>query len=137
MDKTYLTLFTELAHASEVIAEQVMELNKSHQDDKGIETAQIMRDDFAQLYDMMRKEDFDPNTLGKREYAKLLVGAIIVANQLDNKIKAEQKALDGYKIDTIPKLERIVNETNSQEEIQALSNELFAVKSEEKTDTWL
>ncbi len=135
MDKTYLTLFTELAHASEVIAEQVMELNKSHQDDKGIETAQIMRDDFAQLYDMMRKEDFDPNTLGKREYAKLLVGAIIVANQLDNKIKAEQKALDGYKIDTIPKLERIVNETNSQEEIQALSNELFAVKSEEKTDT--
>lgn len=134
MDKTYLTLFTELAHASEVIAEQVMELNKSHQDDKGIETAQIMRDDFAQLYDMMRKEDFDPDTLGKREYAKLLVGAIIVANQLDNKIKAEQKALDGYKIDTIPKLERIVNETNSQEEIQALSNELFAVKSEEKTD---
>lgn len=135
MDKTYLTLFTELAHASEVIAEQVMELNKSHQDDKGIETAQIMRDDFAQLYDMMRKEDFDPDTLGKREYAKLLVGAIIVANQLDNKIKAEQKALDGYKIDTIPKLERIVNETNSQEEIQALSNELFTVKSEEKTDT--
>lgn len=135
MDKTYLTLFTELAHASEVIAEQVMELNKSHQDDKGIETAQIMRDDFAQLYDMMRKEDFDPNTLGKREYAKLLVGAIIVVNQLDNKIKAEKKALDGYKIDTIPKLERIVNETNSQEEIQALSNELFAVKSEEKTDT--
>ena len=135
MDKTYLTLFTELAHASEVIAEQVMELNKSHQDDKGIETAQIMRDDFAQLYDMMRKEDFDPDTLGKREYAKLLVGAIIVANQLDNKIKAEKKALDGYKIDTIPKLERIVNETNSQEEIQALSNELFAVKSEEKTDT--
>lgn len=135
MDKTYLTLFTELAHASEVIAEQVMELNKSHQDDKGIETAQIMRDDFAQLYDMMRKEDFDPNTLEKREYAKLLVGAIIVANQLDNKIKAEQKALDGYKIDTIPKLERIVNETNSQEEIQALSNELFAIKSEEKTDT--
>lgn len=134
MDKTYLTLFTELAHASEVIAEQVMELNKSHQDDKGIETAQIMRDDFAQLYDMMRKEDFDSDTLGKREYAKLLVGAIIVANQLDNKIKAEQKALDGYKIDTIPKLERIVNETNSQEEIQALSNELFAVKSEEKTD---
>ena len=134
MDKTYLTLFTELAHASEVIAEQVMELNKSHQDDKGIETAQIMRDDFAQLYDMMRKEDFNPDTLGKREYAKLLVGAIIVANQLDNKIKAEQKALDGYKIDTIPKLERIVNETNSQEEIQALSNELFAVKSEEKTD---
>ena len=134
MDKTYLTLFTELAHASEVIAEQVMELNKSHQDDKGIETAQIMRDDFAQLYDMMRKEDFDHDTLGKREYAKLLVGAIIVANQLDNKIKAEQKALDGYKIDTIPKLERIVNETNSQEEIQALSNELFAVKSEEKTD---
>ena len=135
MDKTYLTLFTELAHASEVIAEQVMELNKSHQDDKGIETAQIMRDDFAQLYNMMRKEDFDPNILGKREYAKLLVGAIIVANQLDNKIKAEQKALDGYKIDTIPKLERIVNETNSQEEIQALSNELFTVKSEEKTDT--
>lgn len=135
MDKTYLTLFTELAHASEVIAEQVMELNKSHQDDKGIETAQIMRDDFAQLYDMMRKEGFDPNTLGKREYAKLLVGAIIAANQLDNKIKAEKKALDGYKIDTIPKLERIVNETNSQEEIQALSNELFAVKSEEKTDT--
>lgn len=135
MDKTYLTLFTELAHASEVIAEQVMELNKSHQDDKGIETAQIMRDDFAQLYDMMRKEDFNPNTLEKREYAKLLVGAIIVANQLDNKIKAEQKALDGYKIDTIPKLERIVNETNSQEEIQALSNELFTVKSEEKTDT--
>lgn len=134
MDKSYLKLFTELAHATEVLAEQVMELDKVQNDTKGEETAKIMRDDYAKLHDYLRGDAFDPSTLEKKDFAKLLVGAIIVAQQLENKIEAERKALNGYKVDVIPKLERVVNETNSLEEIQKLAEELFSIQEIEKTD---
>jgi len=92
-----------------------------------------MRDDYKQLYDTLRGVDFNPDNLEKKDYAKLLVGAIIVVKQIENKLEAEKKAISGYKIDIIPKLERMVNEVETEEERIALARELFTIVEEEKT----
>ena len=139
MDKSYITLFTELAHATEVLSEKVLELNKEKNDEKGINAASTMREDYANLYDQMRAKDFDPTTLGRKEYAKFLVGAIIMAQQLEKQIERLKTSLSGYKIDIIPKLERIVNETKTDDESRTLAEELFQVQEklneEEKSKT--
>lgn len=131
MDKTYIKLFTELAHTTELLSEQVMELNKQKNDEHGLETANIMRQDYSKLYDKLRDVNFDYNTLERSEFAKLLVGAIITAQQIENRIKAEQAALNGYKIDIIPKLERVVNETEDTPGALALAKEIFTVEKED------
>lgn len=124
-----------MAHTIEILAEQVLELNKKNNDEKGIQTATIMRNDYAELYDRMKSEDFVPESLKRHDFARFLVGAIIVTQQIENKIAAENKALSGYKVDLIPKLERIVNETNEgeQDEVTALAAELFSIHEEAQT----
>lgn len=131
MDKTYLTLFTELAHTTEILAEQVME-NDSKKE-QAVNAAKTMRSDYAQLYDRLRDKNFQESSLKREDYAKLLVGAIITAQQIENRIKTEQAALSGYKIDVIPKLERIVNESEDTEGAQKLAQEILTI--EEKINT--
>lgn len=125
MDKQYIQLFKELAHANEIIAERVRDIHLQEKDEKGINTAEQMRNEFAELYDLIKDVNFDFNKLTKQNYAKLLVGAVIFAQQLENKIKSDQKVLQGYKIEIIPKLNRIINETTTDEECQILANKLF------------
>ena len=124
MDKTYLTLLTELARATELTAEQVMDLDKKNSDLQGYKTAKTMRDDYAALYDKMRVDNFDSTTLTKTDYCRLMVGAIIVAEQLEKKIADEQKVLKGYKDFTIPKLDQIIN-CKTDEDASKLAEELF------------
>ena len=66
--------------------------------------------------------------IDKADYARLLVGAIIFANQLDTRIKSEQKTLQGYKIDIIPKLDQINNADAS--ETAELAESLFEIKED-------
>lgn len=127
MHQKYITLFKELAHATEVLAEQVMQYDNQKDDKKGAETAQTMRDDFVKLYDKIRAEDFNANSLTKAEYAKILVGAMIVVNNLETRITNEQNAVKGYKETVIPKLERIVDECKTDEDAQKLAEELFTI----------
>ena len=54
MDKAYIKLFSELSHTTEVIAEQVMNLDKQKTDTAGETAAKTMRNDYAQLYDKIR-----------------------------------------------------------------------------------
>lgn len=129
MDKVYVSLFTEMAHATEVNAERVLEYNRKKGDLKGYSAAKTMRDDFAALYDRFRSPDFDSATLTKADYAKLLAAAVIVSQQIEKTIEAQKKALQGYKIDTIPKLDRIVNCKNDEEAME-LANEIFQTKEE-------
>lgn len=129
MDKTYLTLFTELVHTTEILAEQVME--NDGKKEQAVNAAKTMRSDYAQLYDRLRNKNFQESSLKREDYAKLLVGAIITAQQIENRIKTEQAALSGYKIDVIPKLERIVNESEDTDGAQKLAQEILTV--EEKT----
>lgn len=127
MDKVYITLLTDIVHATELVAEQTMNLNKENNDLKGYNTSKIMRDDYATLYDKMRANDFDSTTLTKRDYAKIMVGMIIISQQLEKKIETEQKILQGYKTNTIPKLDRIINCTDDEEAIK-LAEEIFQVE---------
>ena len=127
MDKKYIELFKELAHATEVLAEQVYDYDKQKNDEKGAETAALLRDDFQKLYDKMRDEAFD-GKLEKAEYAKLMVGALIIANQLQERINGLKKALTGYQTDVIPKLQEIVEKSTSDEEAQKMADEKFIVE---------
>lgn len=128
MNKTYLKLFTEIVHATEVLAEKVMEFNHSQNDTKGENTATTMRNDYAALYDKMREKDFDISKFTKAEYAKVLVGALIVINNIEERIAGEKKALNAYKTELLPKLQRIVNECQTDEEVQNLAEQLFKIE---------
>lgn len=122
MDKKYIELFTLISQSVANLAEQVMNNHQDNGEIKEQETAKMMRDDYMKLHDKLAVNE----DLTKADYARLLVGAIIVTNQLDVRIKNEQKALDGYKIDIIPKLDRINNA--KEDEISSLVIELFSVK---------
>ena len=128
MDKRYIELFTLISQSVANLAEQVMNSHQDKGETKEQETAQIMRDDYISLHNkLIAGED-----LVKADFARLLVGAIIVTNQLDARIKNEQKALDGYKLDVIPKLDRINN--TEVDEVPSLAEELFKIQEEKKSD---
>lgn len=124
MDKRYVDLFTLIAQTTANLAEQVMEEHKKNNEEKGYQTAETMRNDFLNLHEKLGTDE----VLDKADYARLLVGAIIVANQLDARIKSEQKALQGYKIDIIPKLDQINNADAS--ETTELAESLFEIKKD-------
>lgn len=127
MDNKYLTLFREIARNTEIMAERVMAYDKEKKDDKGEKTAQTMRDDFAKLHDKFVAKDFNPDTITRSEWAKILVGAMVISNNLEEEIKKIKNAQRGYKIDLIPKLNRIMEETETDEEALTLANELFEI----------
>ena len=129
MDKRYKELFTLISQSVSNLAEQVMNDHQDKGEDKQQETAQTMRDDYLNLHDKL----VNGEELNKADFARLLVGAIIITNQLDARIKNEQKALDGYKLDVIPKLDRI-NNTEEEEEVASLAEELFKTQEEKKSD---
>ena len=124
MNKEYQNLFKELAHAVELLAEQVMEYDHSHNDDEGEKTAQIMRDDFAALTEKFNAEEV---ALERNDYIKLLTGVYIIINNLQDKITNLKKTIDGYQTNVSAKLQRIMNETKTDEEANTLANELFSI----------
>jgi len=132
MDKKYLNLFVQITQTIAVLAEDVMDLNKKNDDEKGFKTAEIMRNDFQNLHDKISEKDFDPSSLTRADFAKILVGSIIIMQNLEEKVKNIQTAIQGYKIDTIPKLDRVVNEAKTEEEAIELANQLFQIIEETK-----
>lgn len=127
MDKRYITLFKELAQATAVSAEQVMDYDHEKGDEKGWETAKQMRDDFQDLADKIT-DDFQPN---KSDIARLAVGAMIMSNQLQDKINALKKALTGYQTDVVPKLQHILEEAKDDDEVIQMANETFVIEDNE------
>ena len=103
MKSGYEKLFQEIARTNEVLAERVMEFNHEKTDIKGEETAKIMRQDYSNLYDQIVREDFEIEQLTRNDWAKLLVGTMIAVQNIEDRIKNEQKAVEGYKLDIIPK----------------------------------
>ena len=128
MDKKYLQLFKELARATAVSAEQVMEYNHTLHDDDGEETARIMRDDYQKLYDKMADKEFD-GTLTKAEFARLFVGAYIMINQLNTRLTTIKNAIKGYETDIVPKLQKIIDATD--EDYAKIAEEIFIIDSNE------
>ena len=127
MDKRYVELFSLITQSTANLAEQVMDNNKD-KESKEYKNAQIMRDDYQALHDKLTNEEI----LNKADFARIHVGAILIVNQLEARIKAEEKALRGYKLDVIPKLDQINNaEIN---EVESLAASLFEVKEEEEEE---
>ena len=127
MDKRYLQLFKEMSKTIVILAEQVMDYNHKKNDDKGEQHAQTLRDSYQKLYDKLNTADFKLDSLERPDFARLLVGSMIVAQNIEDRIKQQQKAIDGYRIDLIPKLDRILNESNTTEEAIKLANEIFQI----------
>ena len=61
-----------------------------------------------------------------------MVGAIIVAQQIEHRLEQEKTALQAYKIDIIPKLERVIDETKDDNEAQTLASDLFNTVEKEE-----
>lgn len=123
MDKKYVELFKELAKATAVSAEQVMDYDRAKNDEAGLKTAQTMRDDYNALHDKIN----DGSELDKADFAKLLVGAMIVVNQIQDRLATLQKAMSGYQTDLIPKLNKII-EAETEDEVKKLATEEFSIK---------
>lgn len=124
MDKRYVELFKDLAKATAISAEQVMDYDRQKGDNEGLATATTMRDDFQELADRINDTDY---VITKADAAKLLVGSMIIANQIKDKIESLQKGLAGYQTDLIPKLEKVLG-AETEEEAQKTAEEKFSIK---------
>lgn len=125
MDKSYIALFQEIAKSTAVSAETVMDYDREKGDENGLKTATIMRDDYQTLADSFN----DEYKMSKNDAAKLLVGSMIIVNQLQDKINGLKKAITGYQTEAIPKLQKIVDETKTDEEASKMADELFIIEN--------
>ena len=128
MDKKYVTLFKDLAQATAASAESVMDYDRSQNDEKGLKTATIMRDDYQKITDKIidAGDAYVPN---KDEVAKLLVGAMIQVNQIQDKINNLKKAMVGFQTNTIPKLQKILDEAKDDEDARNMANLSFILEN--------
>ena len=127
MDKKYVTLFKDLAQATAASAEQVMEYDRGKGDEKGLESATMMRDDFQALVGRIAAKDF---VMTKSDAARLLVASTIQVNQLKDRIEALKQAMTGYQTDIIPKLQQIMD-AETDENAQKLAEEKFIIGDNE------
>ena len=127
MDKKYITLFKDLAQATAVLAEQVMEYDRGKGEEDALKTATIMRDDYQDLADKIKADEYN---MTKSDAAKFLVAAMIQANQLQDKMNNLKKAMAGYQTDLIPKLQELVD-AEDDETVIRLANEKFIIKEEQ------
>ena len=86
MDKSYRSLFTEMCKTAQVLAEQVMDYDKKQGDEKGFATAEMMRNDYQKLEDVL-SEGKEPTYT---DYTKLLAAAYIVMNNIQDRINVEK-----------------------------------------------
>ena len=127
MDNKYITLFKDLAQATAASAEQVMEYDREKNDEKGLEAATTMRDDYQELASNIANngDNYSPT---KADCARLLVAAMIQVNQIQDRIKTLTSAINGYQTDVIPKLEEIVDNAENDEMAAQLANEKFIIE---------
>lgn len=124
MHNQYITLFKELAQATAAAAETVMDYDREKNDEEGLKTATIMRDDFQALVEKINSTE--NYVLNKNDAAKLLVGALVQTRQLQTKIDSLRKTLDGYNTDVVPKLEAVVDAENDEAAIK-IAEEKFII----------
>lgn len=127
MDKKYIELFKSLAQQTAASAETVMDYDRQKEDEAGLKTATIMRDDFQNLANSI-DDDF---VMTKNTATKLLVASYVITNQLQDRINALKTALAHYQTGIIPSLQNIVDNAKDDEEANKIANEKFIIKNEE------
>lgn len=128
MDKNYIELFKEISQAAEIAAERVMAYDKDINDESGYKTAKMMYDDYCTLKDRLSQDNIE--RIDRQDYIKLLLGAMIVSQNLEDMVTKQQSTIKAYKNFIIPKLQRIMDETKTDEEADALAQTLFVTKDE-------
>ena len=103
-----------------------MEYDRQQNDEKGLEAATKMRDDYQELAFAIAEagDDYVPNNY---QAAQLLIGATVHVTQLQNQINSLKKALTGYQTIVIPALQEIVDKADSNEMAHTLVNEKFVI----------
>lgn len=122
MNEKYKTLFALIAQNMENIAERAMEDDKAKNDMQAYKTAKEMRSKYARLHDLLTSKTVEYIPV-KSDIIDLYIAANIVTQQIEARVKREQAALQGYKLDLIPKLEKAMK---SEDEIE----KIFTVQEE-------
>ena len=127
MDKKYVELFRDLAQATAVAAEQVMEYDKSQGEDEAFEAAKLMRDRYQELAENLNTHG-ENYQLKKTDVAELLIAAVTQQTQIEERIGNLRKALVGYQTDVTPKLQKILDAANDDNDAANLANENFILE---------
>lgn len=122
MNEKYKTLFALIAQNMENIAERVMEDNKAKNDMQAYKTAKEMRSKYARLHDLLISKTVEYTPV-KNDIIDLYIGANIVTQQIEARVKNEQAAIQGYKLDLIPKLEKAMKSEDEIEKIFTIQEE--------------
>lgn len=122
MNEKYKTLFALIAQNMENIAERAMEDDKAKNDIQAYKTAKEMRSKYAHLYDLLTSKTVEYIPM-KNDIIDLYIGANIIAQQVEARVKREQAALQGYKLDLIPKLEKAMKNEDEIEKIFTIQEE--------------
>lgn len=128
MDKKYVELFTQIAKTTSILSNQVAEYDHKNNNEKGAQDAISMKNDFQALADKLSADDFDTNSLTLSDFRKILVGGLIVSNNISTRMAVMKKIMTEYS-NVISKMQRIVDECHTQEDIIKLSNELFSINT--------
>lgn len=122
MNKKYKTLFALIAQNMENIAERAMEVDKAKNDMQAYKTAKEMRSKYARLHDLLTSKTVEYIPV-KNDIIDLYIGANIVAQQIETRVRREQTAVQGYRLDLIPKLERAMKNEDEIEKIFTIQEE--------------
>jgi len=122
MNEKYKTLFALIAQNMENIAERTMEDDKAKNDMQAYKTAKEMRSKYARLHDLLTSKTVEYTPV-KNDIIDLYIGTNIVAQQLEARIRREQTALQGYRLDLIPKLEKAMKNEDEIEKIFTIQEE--------------
>ena len=122
MNEKYKTLFALIAQNMESIAERAMEDDKANNDMQAYKTAKEMRSKYARLHDLLTSKTVDYTPV-KNDIIDLYIGANLITQQIEARVKREQTALQGYKFDLIPKLEKAMKSEDEIEKIFTIQEE--------------
>ena len=122
MNEKYKTLFALIAQNMENIAERAMEDDKAKNDMQAYKTAKEMRSKYARLHDLLTSKTVEYIPV-KNDIIDLYIATNIVAQQIETRVRREQTALQGYRLDLIPKLEKAMENEDEIEKIFAIQEE--------------
>ena len=122
MNEKYKTLFALIAQNMESIAERAMEDDKAKNDMQGYKSAKEMRSKYARLHDLLTSKTVEYTPV-KNDIIDLYIGANIVAQQIETRVRREQTAVQGYRLDLIPKLEKAMKNEDEIEKIFTIQEE--------------
>ena len=122
MNEKYKTLFALIAQNMENIAERAMEDDKAKNDMQAYKTAKEMRSKYARLHDLLTSKTVEYIPV-KNDIIDLYIGANIIAQQIEARVKREQTALQAYRLDLIPKLEKAMKNEDEIEKIFTIQEE--------------